>query len=315
MKRHLINLFDLLMLPWVFVAAGLLRWVRRFGVGRLPFTRNLLVRLGVLPIIDHYYEPLFQPKHLRYPLSADRNLPGINWDLPGQLALLDKFRFSGELMDIPLRSEGGPGFYFNNGNFESGDAEYWYNLIRLMKPKRIIEIGSGHSTKIASLATKCNENEQENYRCQHICIEPYEMPWLEAIGLQIVRKRVEEMPLDFFQCLDANDVLFIDSSHIIRPQGDVLYEYLEILPMLKPGVIVHIHDIFSPKDYPSSWVQEEIRLWNEQYLLEAFLTDNQSWRILGAVNLLKHRHFDKLKEVCPTLTSIREPGSFYIQRI
>lgn len=308
-------MLDMLLLPWVFVAAGLLRRVRTFGVGRLPFTRNLLVRMGVFPVIDHYYEPLFQPKHLRTLLSADRSLPGIDWSIPGQLTLLGKFQFSHELMDIPLQSEVGQGFYFDNGNFESGDAEYWYNLIRLMKPRRIIEIGSGHSTKMASLAIERNKGEQGNYTCQHICVEPYEMPWLEALGVQVIRKRVEEMPLDFFECLDVNDVLFIDSSHIIRPQGDVLYEYLEILPTLKSGVIVHIHDVFSPKDYPSSWVTEDVRFWNEQYLLEAFLTGNQNWRVLGAVNQLKHRCFDQLKQVCPMLTPAREPGSFYIQRL
>ena len=118
-----------------------------------------------------------------------------------------------------------------------------------------------------------------------------------------------------FQELDAGDILFIDSSHMIRPQGDVVFEYLEILPTLKDGVIVHIHDIFSPRDYPADWVIDRVWFWNEQYLLEAFLTLNSDWKIIGALNYLRHNHYDKLKEKCPFLTQDREPGSFYIQRV
>ena len=81
------------------------------------------------------------------------------------------------------------------------------------------------------------------------------------------------------------DILFIGSSHVIRPQGDVLFEYLELLPTLKRGVIVHVHDIFSPRDYPQSWLLDEVRLWNEQYLLEAFLTDNEHWKSNGIIEL------------------------------
>jgi hypothetical protein len=95
----------------------------------------------------------------------------------------------------------------------------------------------------------------------------------------------------------------------------VVTEYLSILPTLRPGVIVHVHDIFSPRDYLEEWVLKVRLLWNEQYLLEAFLTQNPEWKILAAVNLLKHRHFDQLRRVCPYLSADREPGSFYIQRI
>ncbi|HAX18069.1 MAG TPA: hypothetical protein DCY00_05695, partial [Actinobacteria bacterium] len=117
-----------------------------------------------------------------------------------------------------------------------------------------------------------------------------------------------------FKKLDCNDILFIDSSHMIRPQGDVLYEYLELLPDLNNGVIVHIHDIFSPKDYPEEWVIGDVRFWNEQYLLEAFLTSNSRWKIIGALNFLHHNYYELLIEKCPRLTPDREPGSFYIQK-
>src|SRR4029078_2458503 len=99
-----------------------------------------------------------------------------------------------------------------------------------------------------------------------------------------------------------DDILFIDSSHIIRPQGDVLFEYLELIPSLKAGVIVHVHDIFSPKDYLKEWVIDEVHFWNEQYLLEAFLTCNSDWKVIGALNYLHHNHYQHLQATCPFLT-------------
>lgn len=85
-----------------------------------------------------------------------------------------------------------------------------------------------------------------------------------------------------------------------------------MIPTLKSGVIVHIHDIFSPRDYLKEWIIDDVRFWNEQYLLEAFLSFNTTWKIVGAVNFLRHHHFELLKEKCPRLTPDREPGSFYI---
>jgi hypothetical protein len=101
---------------------------------------------------------------------------------------------------------------------------------------------------------------------------------------------------------------------VIRPQGDVICEYLEILPILRSGVVVHIHDIFTPRDYLEEWVLKSVLLWNEQYLVEAFLSNNPQWVIISALNYLKHRHFDALKRVCPFLSPDREPGSLYIQK-
>ena len=141
------------------------------------------------------------------------------------------------------------------------------------------------------------------------------MPWLEKTGVTVLRERVESVSKNLFSELGENDILFIDSSHIIRPQGDVLYEYLELLPILKPGVIVHVHDIFSPRDYLKQWLVDEVKLWNEQYLLEAFLSGNREWKIIGALNYLHHTYYDELKRTCPFLNREREPGSFYIQKI
>jgi hypothetical protein len=160
---------------------------------------------------------------------------------------------------------------------------------------------------------KKNKIENASYRCNHICIEPYEMPWLKNLEIELIREKVECVEKTFFQKLERNDILFIDSSHIIRPQGDVLFEYLELLPTLKSGVIIHVHDIFTPKDYLNEWVYNHL-LWNEQYLLEAFITFNSEFKIIGALNYLSHNYRNQFAEKCPifAIQEGREPGGFWM---
>jgi hypothetical protein len=304
-----------MLLPFVYPSAWLLKLVRRAGVERLPSCRNALLRTGVFPVRNHYCEPQFDHRNPKQPFSKDRALPAIDWNTSGQLEMLSTFSFSQELSDLPLRKPETLEFHLNNGGFESGDAEYWYQLIRSVKPKIIYEVGSGCSTLMAMKALRENRREDLGYQFKHVCVEPYEKPWLEKTGVTVIRSKIEDVGLSFFADLQANDILFIDSSHIIRPQGDVLFEYLELLPVLRKGVIVHLHDIFSPRNYPRRWLEEEVKFWNEQYLLEAFLSHNCRWKILGALNYLHHSHYEKLKSVAPFLTPDREPGSFYIQKI
>lgn len=306
---------DVLLSPFVYCCALLLKFVRKNGIKRFPLSKAMLLRAGCFPIRDHYYEPSFRNAPIRELLSTERDLPGIAWSSGGQLQLLASFSYNTELATLSRQERGKHEFYLDNGAFGSGDAEYWYNLIRLKKPKRIIEIGSGFSTRMARRALEANEREDPQYTCEHILIEPYEHEWLEELGITVIREKVEDSDMRIFKKLEADDILFIDSSHIIRPRGDVLFEYLELLPALNVGVIVHIHDIFSPKDYPAEWIVDDVRFWNEQYLLEAFLTSNSDWRIIGALNFLRHHHYDELKAKCPFLTEDREPGSFYIQRV
>lgn len=312
--KRLLPVIDILLAIAVYPTALFMKAIRKAGLQRLPLCRRALLQVGVLPIRNHYYEPLFDDRLLKYPLEQPRQLPGIDWNVDEQLSLLECFGFNDELAGILNRKTDDLTFHFDNGSFGSGDAEYLYNLIREKKPQRIFEIGSGNSTLMAIRAVRRNREESPGYECKHLCIEPYEMPWLEKTGVKVLREKVESLDLAMFSELGENDLLFIDSSHIIRPQGDVLFEYLQLLPTLRSGVIVHIHDIFSPRDYLREWIVDQIKLWNEQYLLEAFLSCNSQWKIIGALNYLKHDHFELLREKCPYLTQDREPGSFYIQR-
>lgn len=314
LKAKVLPLADLLLAPVVYLVAYLLKAIRRAGIWRMPLCKRALMQVGVFPIVNHYFEPLFDSRLLRHPLDQNRVLPGIDWNTDEQLHLLKSFCFNDELKDVPRVKIDELTFHMNNGSFESGDAEYLYNLIRLKKPTRIIEIGSGNSTLMAIKAITKNQEDIVGYKCKHVCIEPYEAPWLDKTGVTVIRQRVEEVNKAMFSALEKDDILFIDSSHIIRPQGDVLFEYLELIPSLKTGVIVHVHDIFSPKDYLKEWVVDEVCFWNEQYLLEAFLTCNRDWKVIGGLNYLHHNHYQDLKATCPFLTQDREPGSFYIQK-
>jgi predicted O-methyltransferase YrrM len=315
-----VPIVDWILAPLVFMAATLMKVVRRLGIWRMPVSKVIFNRVGIYPIRDHYYEPMFNyPAHLFRSLHEERHLPGIDMNEVAQLALLARFDYADELKRLPRTPSDGASFYYNNPNFAEGDAECLYSLIRLYKPKRIIEIGSGFSTLMAHGAVEQNRREDAAYRCRHICIEPYEMGWLNDVsGIEVLRQRVEQMDKQLFLELGENDILFIDSSHVIRPQGDVLCEYLEILPTLRSGVLVHIHDIFTPRDYLDHWLIDEVKLWNEQYLLEAFLSCNAQFEIIAALNFLRHRHPVELAAKFPMLgenIAHAEPGSFWIRKI
>jgi hypothetical protein len=236
-----------------------------------------------------------------------------------QLTLLDRFCFQSELQEIPWSRTRELEYYFDNPNFGPGDAEYFYSIVRLMRPSSIIEVGSGLSTLLAEKAVSASRIQVPSYRCRHICIEPYEMPWLEKIsGLEVIRQRLEDVDIELFLQLRRGDILFIDSSHVIRPQGDVVSAYLQILPRLASGVLIHVHDIFTPRDYPEEWLVNEVRLWNEQYLLEAFLTMNSEFRVIGAVDFLSRHHWQEISQKCPILGKKRlpcPPASFWIERV
>jgi hypothetical protein len=284
---------------------------------RTPISRSVFDRWGVSVLRHHFSEPIVMPGDLLGPLDRERDLPGLDVNEGGQLGLVAQFRYREELLAIPRSQFGDARFAYDNVAYPPGDAEMLYNMIRHFKPKRLIEVGSGQSTLLARLAIERNGAHDQSYTCEHICIEPYLQPWLEQLPVKVLRRRVECCADDIFGQLGANDILFIDSSHVIRPQGDVPHLYLHVLPRLASGVLVHSHDIFTPRDYLEGWVVQERRLYDEQYLLEAFLSFNREFEVLLAVNWLAHHHRDKLADACPILIEQRvgEPGAFWIRRV
>jgi hypothetical protein len=190
--------FDLLLSPFTFLAALWLYIIRRGSVRRAPLSRKIFLGIGVFPIRNHYYEPLFNSKEIRKGWEKQRHLPGIDMNIEEQLSLLSQFNYADELKQFPLHRNGSLGYYYNNPSFFAGDAEYLYSIIRLKKPKKIIEIGSGNSTLMALEAIKKNKADDSNYECKVVCIEPYEMPCLEKTGVDVIRKKVQEIQPSFF---------------------------------------------------------------------------------------------------------------------
>lgn len=311
-------ILDVLAAPFVLAGALLFKLIRGYGVGRLNLCRRIFWAVGVMPVTDHYYDPFFRKDTLRKPLREDRDLPGIDLNPRGQLELLNCFNYNDELSGISRQPGAALEFYYDNPAFLSGDAEFLYNMVRYFKPRKVIEVGSGFSSLMTLKALKANREEDGSYNGELLCIEPYEHKWLEELGVTVHREPVQMVQVDLFRSLKKNDILFIDSSHIIKPQNDVLFLYLQVLPVLEPGVLVHIHDIFTPGDYLQKWVFEDVRFWNEQYLLESFLSFNFRFEVIAALNFLLRHYPDELLAVCPILreqASQREPGSFWIRKV
>jgi len=317
----LLPVVDLLLLPFTLLASILLCAIRMAGVERFPAARWAFKKAGVFPIRDQYYEPLVNPGHLHRPLDEPRDLPGVNWSDEEQLQLLDQFKYEKELLAFPWEPAGDGGYYFGNPAFGPGDADILYGLVRHLKPRRFIEIGCGHSTLLVQSAIRRNRDENKDYQCRHVCIEPYEAPWLAKLDVELIRQKLEQMDLELFDELEAGDILFIDSSHVIRPQGDVLREYLEILPRLPKGVWIHVHDIFTPRDYLASWITDEVKLWNEQYLLEAFLSHNRDFRVAWMMGHMFQAYPEAVLKRCPGLQRACDEGhnmvggSFWMEKV
>jgi hypothetical protein len=269
----------------------------------------------------HFYQPIPDTRALREELwTRPSAIPGVVIEEGKQLELLDGFvrDFREEYETFPKKSSGNPSeFHFDNPSFLSVDAEILYCMIRHFKPKRIIEVGSGYTTYLAARAVL--KNQQEGYPCELVAVEPYPAPALKqgfpGLG-QLVEQKVEEVPLETFAQLGENDILFIDSSHVLAIGNDVHYEYLELLPRLNKGVIVHIHDIFLPTEYPRQWVMEHRRFWTEQYLLQAFLAFNDSFEVLWGGNWMRVNRPDRLQAAFNSyLPSETLPGSFWMRKV
>jgi Methyltransferase domain len=314
-RNFLIRAGDVMAAPLTLAASLHMKVLRRLGTANTPVSRWIFDHVGVFPIRDHYYEPLFDSSRLHSAANRPRTLPGIDFRIADQLELLKHLTFQDELLALQADEAS---FDFANVYYGAGDAELLYSFIRLFKPLRIIEVGSGNSTLIARLAILQNASEDSGYACKQICIEPFEHPWLEETsGVAVVRTPVENVSLTMFDALGENDILFIDSSHIVRPGGDVWFVVGEILPRLRRGVLVHFHDIFTPRDYPRSWIVDDVRLWNEQYMVEAFLAHNRDFEVLCSLNQLCHDHGDLVRERFPIYAQRprAEPGALWIRRV
>lgn len=316
LKRVLIPIFDVVLALPALAGGLLMRAIRILGLHRMPLTRRTLLGVGVYPLRNHYYDPLFDFRRIQP--GAVRELPGLDLNTEGQLKLLREFHFNDELLALPMDQRREHEFYYGNGWFGSGDAEMLYNMVRRFRPARVIEVGCGYTTLLFEEALRRNAKDDPAYRYEHWCVEPYENPWLERLNVTLIRAKIEDVTAGRLPALARNDILFVDTSHIIRAGGDVLHEVQQLIPSVAPGVIVHFHDIFTPREYPMRVWTDGYLFFGEQYLLESFLTMNPQYRVLAAVNQLAHDHTDALAAACPIFSrerAWREPGSFWFTRV
>jgi hypothetical protein len=285
-------------------------------------TFSLWEMIGLHVTPNHYYETIPDVSTLSNKLWQQHSkLIGIDMNEQAQINFLSECdlkykeefdKFSENKVTCPYQ------YFINNGYFEAIDGEILYCMIRHFKPTKMIEIGSGYSTYMSAQAIIKNKIDY-GHETELVAIEPYPNKVINNgfPGLShLIRKKLQDVPLSDFTSLEENDILFIDSSHVLKIGSDVQYEYLDILPRLKKGVIVHIHDIFLPEEYPRDWIFNNHIFWNEQYLLQAFMAFNENFKVLWAGNYMCLKNTDQVKS---TFNSYKEnetkPGSFWIMKV
>ena len=277
------------------------------------YTWRFWEKLGIHIVPNHFYWPIQDSRKLdTYDFGKTFPLNGISMDVDAMKMRLKNFRqYQAEYK--PLHHECG---YSSNG-----DGAILYSMLRELRPNKIIEVGSGYSTVVMDNALKKNQ-EEDGIDRQIISVEPYPKPVLRDLVansnvVSLIERRVEQLDESFFQQLCAGDMLFIDTSHVVDIANDVHYLYLRILPQIPVGVVIHIHDIRFPYEYPRDWVLKARKHWAEQYLLHMFLAFNESFEIMFASNYLCQLF---RKDMSDTLHGLEEdgdgwPGSFWIKRI
>ncbi len=270
----------------------------------------------VMPRVFYSPAPLLD-EIARERLLEERPLPGIDLRLPSALSLVETLarHYSPEIAEIPRERTPGMLMWMENASYQDFDTATLYGVLRHLKPRRYVEVGCGYSSRTSTLALR--KNAAEGTACEALYIEPYPAPHLLEIESELsgplLRRRIQDVPLETFTGLQSGDVLFIDTSHVIRTQNDVEHELLRVLPSLAPGVWVHIHDIFTPYDYPEEWVFSVPRAGNnEQYALECLLSGGDRFQVELPVYCLWRRHRAALDRLCSHTTD--RPAAFWIQR-
>jgi hypothetical protein len=202
-------------------------------------------------------------------------------------------------------------------SFGSVDVEVLYCMVRRHDPQRFIEVKSGASTRTAALAMAANET-PGSPPVAIIVIDPGGRHDLEGDPrISVRREDVTRVPHDFLRQLDRDDILFIDTSHVLKTGSDIQHVFLEVLPQLPVGSLVHVHDIFLPREYPLEWFTEYLRSPNEQYLLQAFLAFNASFEVVWSSAYMHHRQPGSLSSAFHSYdpTAPRQGASFWMRRV
>jgi predicted O-methyltransferase YrrM len=268
-----------------------------------PVPESTAYGAGIYPV-GHYYSPLPNIDDVLrdfpriYPAAPPRELPGIDLNDAEQLATLA--RMAPFMADAPFadQKQDGLRYYYRNNFFSYTDALFLYGMMRQAQPRRIIEVGSGFSSCVM---LDTNERFLDN-RTELTFIEPYPDTLNKAIHpsdrIELRQQRLQDVDVQIFETLDADDILFIDSTHVAKIGSDVNYYLFDVFPRLKPGVLIHIHDVFYPFEYPDFCILKGM-FWNECYMLRAFLSYSTAYEIVLFSHYLALFHFAALQALHP----------------
>lgn len=267
----------------------------------------------------HYYSPIPEKEDVlafcNSRKAPPKELPGIALNAEGQLKLLNEYIPFYKDLPFPEKQNAECRYYYENPFFSYSDAIFLYSFLRKQQPKRIVEIGSGYSSAVI-LDTVDRFFPR---RPEITFVEPYPdrlnslLQKSDDGKVKIVEKKVQEVPTDVFSALQPGDLLFIDSSHVVKCRSDLYFLMFEVMPSLPAGVFVHFHDIFYPFEYPSEWLKKGV-YWNENYFLHAFLSYNSEWSIHFFNTYVSLFFNDFIKDKMP-LCARNPGGSLYLQRI
>lgn len=277
-------------------ASQSVRWLRRMlALWRHPNRRFLTFPPG------HFASPL--PDHNAierdYSRSVSGDVNGIDFDVGEQLELLATIAPQAKSIAFPEQPADGFRYHFENDFLTYGDALVLAGMMRHLRPRRIVEIGSGFSSALmldtrdrAGLATRLTFVEPHPARLNTLLRQE------DRASFTVIEKPVQELPLDFFRELEANDILFIDSSHVAKIGSDVNRLFFDVLPILRPGVRVQVHDIFWPFEYPKAWYDRGWA-WNETYVVRALLLGGRRYRVELFASQLEALRVDAIRRVLP----------------
>jgi hypothetical protein len=238
----------------------------------------------------------------RLPASPPRSVPGVALDLDAQLALAESFAGYGGDYDAMLAPETPRRFRSPNDYFGDADAFFMYAMLRRLQPKRVIEVGTGYSS--AFMLDVRERFCTTPFDATFIDINPANLRALVPVDeplMRLLEQPVETCDVDLFRSLESGDVLSIDSSHVFRAGGDLMFLMWEVLPALASGCIVHFHDIYYPFEYPVEMLRRGV-FYNEAYVLRAFLTDNAAWNVDLFASYLNAFAPERMQRIHPTCT-------------
>ena len=269
----------------------------------------------------HYYSPVVDLTDLAGRKESiwkkDRTLDGIDFNVAKQESFLDNLIQNDKTIPFSENQDKDYRYYFDNKTYAHADGLVLFTMLNTLKPKRLIEVGSGFSSALI-LDTK---DKFLNYPLELTFIDPNPQDRLYGLlkkedynTTTIVADIVQNTPVETFKKLGENDILLIDNSHVSKTGSDVNYLMTEILPSLNKGVVVHIHDIFYPFEYPAEWLFQHRLNWNEIYSVHNFLLFNNVYKIIFFSDYIQQKYEDKLKDKAPVFFKDR-PGSMWIQRV